>query len=173
MRSRTRSGPDFQGFLRDRSLAWNLAYCEGFESTGLISSEFFLQEIDDFLADADAAVHELWAWHLAEEFEHRNVAHDVLAALYPGYLRRLRGFRYCGRHLYGFSDRVRAHMLAIDRERGRIENAAAASVDERAFEVRERRFGLPRLLRVLAPGYSPHARPLQGPTRRWLARYEA
>ena len=68
-------------WLRDRSLAWNLAYCEGFESTGLIQSEFFLQEIDDLLVDADPAVHELWAWHLAEEFEHRNVAHDVLEAL--------------------------------------------------------------------------------------------
>ena len=32
---------DFDRFLREKSLAWNLAYCEGFECTGLVSAEFF------------------------------------------------------------------------------------------------------------------------------------
>lgn len=163
---------DFQRFLDEKSLAWNLAYCEGFESTGLLSSEFFLQEIDDLLESADPAVAELWRWHLAEEFEHRNVAHDVLKALYPGYRRRLAGFRFCGKHLFGFSGRVRAHMLAIDRERGRIRDDEAQRRALEAFEQREMRFQKPRIRKVLMPWYSPHPRPMQEPTRQVLAAYE-
>ena len=164
---------DFQRFLDDESLEWNLAYCEGFEATGLISSEFFLQEIDDVLDGADPAVRELWAWHLAEEFEHRNVCHDVLRALYPGYRRRVGGFRFCGQHLFGFTRRVRAHMLAVDEERGRIPAAEARRAALAAFEKREKRFQRPRIAKILMPWYSPHPRPLQEPTRARLAAYEA
>jgi predicted metal-dependent hydrolase len=164
---------DFRRFFAEQSLAWNLAYCEGFESTGLMQSEFFLQEIDDLLETADPAVSELWAWHLAEEFEHRNLAHDVLAALYPGWLHRLRGFRYCGRHLFGFTRRVRDHMLAIDLERGRVWGDAAQREAAAAFERRQSRFAWPRIARVLLPGYSPRPRAMQQPTRRVLASYDA
>ena len=164
---------DFERFLREESLAWNLAYCEGFEATGIVQSEFFLQEIDDVLETADPAVAELWRWHLAEEFEHRNVSHDVLKALYPGYVRRIRGFRFCGRHLFGFGGRVREHLLAIDRERGRVVVDAAYLARQRAFERRQRRFQLPRLAKVLLPGYSSHPRVLQEPTRRVLESYPA
>ena len=163
---------DFRRFGAERSLAWNLAYCEGFESTGVIQSEFFLQEIDDLLETADPAVTELWRWHLAEEFEHRHVAHDVLKALYPGWRRRLRGFRYCGRHLFGFTSRVRAHLLAIDAERGRLPEASSRRWSARGIEWRQRRFQLPRVARTLMPGYSPHPRPMQEPTRRVLAAYD-
>jgi len=163
---------DFDRFLAEKSLAWNLAYCEGFEATGLVQSEFFLQQIDDLLETADPAVTELWKWHLAEEFEHRNLAHDVLRALHPGWLRRLRGFRFCSSHLFGFSSRVREHMLAIDRERGRIGDAASLRPAARALAARQRRFQLPRLVRILAPGYSPQGRALPEPTRRVLLSYE-
>jgi hypothetical protein len=164
---------DFRRFLDEESLAWNLAYCEGFESTGLVSSEFFLQQIDDVLVDADPAVTELWRWHLAEEFEHRNVCHDVLKALYPGWRRRLGGFRYCGRHLFGFTNRVREHLLEIDRERGRVRDDEATRRANESFMRRERRFQGPRIARVLLPWYTPHPRPMQAPTRRVLASYES
>ena len=123
------------------------------------------------LADADPAVTELWRWHLAEEFEHRNVAHDVLKALAPGWLRRLRGFRFCSAHLFGFSARVREHMLAIDRERGRLRDDPAQRKAVRSYGRRQRRFGAPRALKVLLPWYSPHPRRMQDPTRRVLASY--
>ena len=163
---------DFRRFIDEMPLAWNLAYCEGFESMGIVQSEFFLQQIDDLLETADPAVSELWRWHLAEEFEHRNVSHDVLKALHPGWLRRLRGFRYCGRHLFGFSSRVREHMLAIDRERGRIRDDAAQREAFRAFERRQRRFQLPRIAKILMPWYDPHPRRMREPTRRVLASYD-
>lgn len=163
---------DFKRFFDEKPLDWNLAYCEGFESTGLFQSEFFLQEIDDLLETADPAVTELWRWHLAEEFEHRNVAHDVLRALAPGYLRRVRGFRNCGEHLYGFTNRVRDHLLAIDHERGRIADPEAERAAFKHFERRQSRFTLPRVAKVFLPGYSPHPRPMQQPTREVLAAYE-
>ena len=163
---------DFLRFSAEKSLAWNLAYCEGFESTGVIQSEFFLQEIDDLLENADPAVTELWRWHLAEEFEHRNVAHDVLKALYPGWRLRLSGFRECGRHLYGFTNRVREHMLAIDRERGRLRENDAYRRSARAVARRERAFQLPRVAKIFMPGYSPDSRAMQAPTRAALAEYD-
>lgn len=160
---------DFERFLAEESLEWNLAYCEGFECSGLISSEFFLQEIDDALEGADPAVRELWSWHLAEEFEHRNVTHDVLATVAPGWLHRLRGFRAFGEHLQGFTARVSAHLMAIDRERGRIDDATLAT--SRPFAKREGRFFRPRILKILMPWYSPHPRVARAPTREVLDAY--
>jgi predicted metal-dependent hydrolase len=162
---------DFQRFGSEMPLAWNLAYSEGFESAGVIQSEFFLHEIDDLLETADPAVTELWRWHLAEEFEHRNVVHDVLKALYPGWLARLKGFRFCGQHLFGFTSRVREHMLAVDRERGRLQENSASLRAARTIALRERRFQLPRLAKILTPWYSPHKRAMGTATQKVLARY--
>ncbi|MCH2172005.1 metal-dependent hydrolase [Myxococcota bacterium] len=161
---------DFEGFLRDRPLAWNLAYCEGFESSGVIASEFFLHAIDDLLETADPAVSALWRWHLAEEFEHRNVAHDVLKALFPGWRHRLRGFRFCSQHLFQFTARVRAHMSDIDRAEF-FKDTEDAGADAK-FRRRAARFHLPRIARVYMPWYSPHGRRMGEPTRRALAFFE-
>jgi predicted metal-dependent hydrolase len=163
---------DFRRFLDQQSLEWNLAYSEGFESVGLIMSEFFLQEIDDALEDADPAVRELWSWHLAEEFEHRAVAYDVLAAIDRSWIHRLRGLRSFARHLYGFTGRVCDHLVRIDRDRGRIrdEDGHVRKASKR-FARRESRFYAARVARVLTPWYRPHPRPLQAPTRRVLESY--
>lgn len=162
---------DFQRFLEEQSLDWNLAYSEGFECVGLIMSEFYLQEMDDALEDADPAVRELWAWHLAEEFEHRAVAHDVLAAVAPGYLHRMRGFRHFGQHLESFASRVAEHLTKIDLERGRI--AEQDLKGQRRFARRESLFYGKRIARLVMPWYRPHPRPMQPPTREVLDSYTA
>ncbi|MEM7411366.1 MAG: metal-dependent hydrolase [Myxococcota bacterium] len=163
---------DFQRFLAEEPLEWNLAYSEGFESVGLIMSEFFLQEIPDALEDADPAVRELWAWHLAEEFEHRSVVHDVLAAVAPGWVRRLQGFRFFGQHLYAFTARVCEHMTQIDRERGRLrDDDPRVQASAKRYARRESRFYAVRTAQLLTPWYRPHGRPLQAPTRRVLESY--
>lgn len=142
---------DYERFLRERSLGWNLAYCEGFECTGIPSAELFFGPAQPFLRSADPAIRDLWAWHLAEEFEHRCVCHDTLAALYPGTLRRLRGYVAFVRHLMRFCDRVAARLAAIDRERG-LYRAAAAEPDFRAISAR---FMRRKVLRILSPLYDP------------------
>lgn len=147
---------DFDRFLREKSLAWNLAYCEGFECTGLVSAEFFFGPAEPFLRTADPSARDLWAWHLAEEFEHRSVCHDVLRALHPGLLRRLRGYFDFLIHLQRYADRVAAHLAAVDRERGTA--PVAADEKNRAFDRVRNRFMLPRLARILLPTYDPAPR---------------
>jgi len=147
---------DFERFLREHSLAWNLAYCEGFECSGLVSAELFFGPGQSFLAGADPAPRELWAWHLAEEFEHRSVCHDVLRALYPGWLPRLRGYVAFLRHLQAFCDRVASFLRETDRARGALPPDAAAL--DRRFRRTALRFTLPRMLRILSPAYDPGRR---------------
>jgi predicted metal-dependent hydrolase len=164
---------DFARMLGEESLEFNLGYAAGFETTGLLMAEMFFDGCVDSLAGADPASAGLWGWHLAEEFEHRNVAHDVLKALYPGWLHRLGGLRYCGRHLFRFTSRVCEHMLAIDRERGRLCDDAALRRAARAFQWRRQRFQLPRFAKIFMPWYSPHPRRMQAPTRQVLAAYDS
>jgi predicted metal-dependent hydrolase len=74
---------DLMHFLETESLAWNLAYCEGFESAGAAMAEGWINgEVAAMCGDRGSAAMELWMWHLAEEFEHRSVVHDVLHRLY-------------------------------------------------------------------------------------------
>jgi len=147
---------DFERFLRERPLEWNLAYCEGFECSGLVSAELFFGPAEAFLADADPAPRELWAWHLAEEFEHRSVCHDVLHALHPGWMARLRGYVAFLRHLQAYCNRVARFLRDTDRERGAL--AADAAALDRRFQRTALRFTLPRMLRILSPFYDPARR---------------
>jgi predicted metal-dependent hydrolase len=161
---------DFASFLRERSLGWNLAYCEGFECSGIVGAEFFFGPGAAFLVGADPAPRELWAWHLAEEFEHRTVCHDALRALHPGYRRRIGGYFAFLRHLQSFCDRVAAHLLAVDRERGSLP-AGAVDLDRR-FRRAQLRFSLPRILKILSPAYDPAPRRASAALDAALLRYE-
>lgn len=162
---------DFERFLREKSLAWNLAYCEGFECTGLVSAEFFFGPAQPFLRTADPASRDLWSWHLAEEFEHRSVCHDVLAALHPGWLRRLRGYYDFLTHLQRYGNRVAEYLKSVDRERGTY--AADAEAKDREFDRVRGRFMLPRLARILSPFYDPAPRRTPPTLEAALRLYEA
>ncbi|MEM9174011.1 MAG: metal-dependent hydrolase [Myxococcota bacterium] len=162
---------DFERFLPERGLEWCLAYSEGFECTGLMYAEFVLEEIDDLMAQGDPKVAELWRWHLAEEFEHRSVTHDVLEALHPGWWRRMRGIHFCSRHLFGFTGRVKAFMIDLDIERGRLSPEARDLPSERQLDRRQARFMRPRLMKLLSPRYDPSIRTMGANTRKVLASY--
>jgi predicted metal-dependent hydrolase len=74
---------DLERFLETESLAWNLAYCEGFESTGSALAEAWIDGgIKEICGDHGSEPMRLWMWHMAEEFEHRAIVHDVLQRLY-------------------------------------------------------------------------------------------
>jgi predicted metal-dependent hydrolase len=161
---------DFDRFLREKSLAWNLAYCEGFECTGLVGAEFFFGPAEPFLRSADPATRDLWAWHLAEEFEHRSVCHDVLRALYPGTLRRLRGYIDFLTHLQAWGDRVARYLRSVDAARGTL--PADVDAKNRAFERARRRFMIPRQLRILSPFYDPAPRRASPALTAALAAYD-
>jgi predicted metal-dependent hydrolase len=58
---------DYQRFTRDKSLAWNLAFAEGFEALTTASARFsFERGLDGMLP----AARDLFTWYLVEEFEH-------------------------------------------------------------------------------------------------------
>lgn len=163
---------DFERMLSERSLRFNLAYCEGFESTGLIQAELYLEHLDDVLEGADPAVRDLWRWHLAEEFEHRSVCHDALRALHPGWLYRVGMYLYVLWHLNGHGRRVRRHLIAVDRARGRIPRDLRSRLRALRFSLRTLGFMLPRMLAVLSPFYDPRRRATSLAVERALAAYE-
>lgn len=148
---------DYDGFLAHKSLLFNAAYCEGFESIGIIQTEFFFEQIDDLLAGADPRVVALWKWHLAEEYEHRSVCFDVHRAIHGGfsYFSRLGGFFLAIRHLGKFGRDASKALLDIDRAKMTPEQLEASIKSEKTYRRRLNRFALPRLLRVLSPFYNP------------------
>ncbi|MDB5395189.1 MAG: metal-dependent hydrolase [Rhodospirillales bacterium] len=148
---------DYDEFLKTKSLRFNAAYCEGFESLGIIQAEFFFTQIDDLLAGADPRVVALWKWHLAEEYEHRSVCFDVHKAISRpfSYASRLGGFFLAVRHLSKFGKDVSDALLACDRVRMTEGQRATSISSEKTYRKRFGRFALPRLLNVLSPFYNP------------------
>ena len=152
-------GRDYERMLRELSLRANAAYCEGFESLGIIHAEFFFERIDDLLAGADARLVKLWKWHLAEEFEHRSVCYEVHRALGGGYFGRIRGFLRALRHLGRYGKSVSDYLLAVDS--GPDEPRAAPGFVSRSRGATARAScvsALPRLLYVFSPAYNPRAK---------------
>jgi len=164
---------DYAYFLEQKSLRFNIAYAEGFESLGIIYAAFFFEHIDDLLAGADPSVARLWQWHLAEEFEHRNVCHDVYHALYGGYWPRLYGLLYALWHLGGYGARVTAYLLRCDRQSMTWRERLASRWRAARYQWRLIRFALPRVLGVMSPGYSPRNRPAPRGADALLADIEA
>ena len=149
---------DYARMLARDSLKANAAYCEGFESLGIIHAEFFFERIADLLEGADPRLVRLWQWHLAEEFEHRTVCFDVLRALGGGYFARVGGFLRAMRHLGRYGKKVSDHFLAVDRSAMGVEARAESLHLEKQYRARFMRFALPKLLSVFSPFYDPRRR---------------
>ncbi|WP_165323825.1 metal-dependent hydrolase [Rhizorhabdus phycosphaerae] len=146
---------EYEAMLKTRSLRDCAAYCEGFESLGLIQAEFFFGHVDDLLEGADTRIVRLWQWHLAEEFEHRSVCFDVHRQLGGGYLSRVRGFALAARHLGQWGKRVSDHLIACDTAALDAASRARLNAEEQTYRRRLLRFSLPRILAVLSPAYDP------------------
>lgn len=149
---------DYEQFLAERSLKFNLAYSEGFESLGIIYTEFFFERIDDLLRDADPEVVMLWKWHLAEEFEHRNVCHDLYQALFGGYWYRIYGLVYAFLHLGGYGSRATACLVRTDQASMTPRQRRSSRWRHFSYQLRLMAFALPRVLKILSPRYSPDHR---------------
>jgi len=79
---------DYQRFTRTRSLRWNVAYAEGFEAM-TCASALAIAVHGGFDYAASLPGGEMWAWHMAEEIEHRTVAFGVFAHLDGSYPYRM------------------------------------------------------------------------------------
>lgn len=154
---------DYERMLEKRSLMFNLAYCEGFESlsgTGLI---FFTDAFAPYLEGADERALDLWKWHMAEEHEHRSLVNDVYHALYghgwKAYAMRIFALLYAAVHILTFKSRVYAVLIGKDR-------VAMSKAEVKASKAREKEVArvamapMRKLLpKIFAKSYDPSQRP--------------
>ena len=160
---------DFARMLREESLEWNLGYSAGFETTGMVTAQLFFQCALEGREDADPAVDGLWGWHLAEEYEHRCVAFDVLRAIGGSYRQRLRMFFYQAEHLHTFGTKAARLMRAQDEAAGvtLVANPEQAA-RHRKIERRQARFAQWRIAKALMPWHDPRRHPPLVPADRFL-----
>ena len=134
-----------------RSLAFNLAYAEGFESMALAIGQMLIEDREHLFGNSESGVASLVLWHFVEEIEHKNVAFDVFEHLYGNYFRRVHGLLYAMTHIFLLTRSTYQALLKEDglwrSLRSRI---ALALVIGRIF-----RKLTPRFLRILIPGYDP------------------
>jgi predicted metal-dependent hydrolase len=155
---------DLENFAATRSLRFNLAYSEGFESLGPPAAELWFEHSDALLAGADYEAVAMWKWHMAEEFEHREVcyrtfkrlyANGLLGGLWFGWFYRLYGFLFVFFHLGAYTKAVRNLMIERDRRDMTPEALAASRRNMQAVTRLALRRILPALLPVLSPFYDP------------------
>ena len=172
---------DLDEFLSRRSLKFNLAYAEGFESLGPPSARLWFEKSDAFLAGADYEAVALWKWHMAEEFEHREVCFRLYKTLFAqglwgrfwnGWLYRVYGFCFAVRHLGAYTSNVRSVMIQADRATMTAEELARSRENGRAVARLMRRHFLPQLLLVFLPFYNPGRKRPPKDLDAYLARFE-
>jgi uncharacterized protein len=166
---------DYERYLKERSLRFNIAYSEGFESMGCAAAQVFFEDLDEFLEGSDQRAADLWRWHLAEEFEHREVCYQVYKAMYGNgvfsWLYRVYGFVSAVRHIGGHTRRLAEAMIAKDREGMNEAELAASEVRLNAYRNKVKKASLKRLVQVLSPFYNPARRVPSPGMAELLARY--
>lgn len=158
---------------QSRSLAFNVAYCAGFESIATFDARYLFEECDRFFEGADPHGANLLLWHVAEEFEHRGVCHDAFKAISGNYFLRMYGLFYAFWHVGGVfleaEKLVLEHYcrdLSADQRRRSLRRS-------RALFWRQIRYVAPRMLRILLPGYHPGRLPVPARIAAALERFRS
>ena len=79
----------FGWLRRHTSDRFGLAFAAGFETVAFTAARWTAKRQQSLFAGADVQPSALFLWHLAEEVEHKAVAHDVYEATGGGRLRRV------------------------------------------------------------------------------------
>lgn len=143
----------YDRFTSTKSLAWNLAYAEAFESitTASAITQFEMRMFDGMTAPLG----DLFAWHIMEELEHRTVAFEVLEAVRPGYLYRVVVGTRCLLHYLAWTSRL---YKAMKKAAPEIVNQPIGREEKKRRDRIRRDFlrkTFPRWLAVYKPGYHP------------------
>jgi len=155
---------DLDRFFETRSLKFLLAYADGFESLGAVAGGVWFEKSDAFLEGADENAVALWKWHMAEEFEHREVCFKFYHAMFGrglwkaivnGYFYRVYGFLFALVHLGAYTKKVTAYLLEVDRQAMGEAEKAKLDADVKAMDAFQRRQVLPQLLKNFLPWYDP------------------
>ena len=144
---------DYRRFTKTRSLAFNLAYAEGFEAMTAAMAIVFTGEDH---SKWNPELLDLFTWHLVEELEHRTVAFDVYEHVHGRYATRLFVGVYAQYHLLRFLIRASEAMAVGD---PRMQTEFGGAKGWRARRPRLLRLltrkVLPRVARSWRPGYDP------------------
>jgi len=140
---------DYRRFNAEKSQRFNLVYAEGFEA---MTCAMAMTMFDDAAAGEGLGAsgrfgewQKLWAWHAAEEIEHRTVAFNVYEHLVGSWTYRVAGSLRAQGHFHRAVDEMQRILLASQGERRRhhvppwLKN------------------GRSRYLRTFLPGYDPGA----------------
>jgi predicted metal-dependent hydrolase len=155
---------DLERFRKTRSLKFLLAYADGFESLGAVSGRIWFENSDEMLEGADPNAVALWKWHMAEEFEHREVCFDVYHALFSrglwnavvnGYFYRIYGFVFALLHLKSHMDRMREYMLDVDRRAMTPAEKEKLERDTKEYKAFQKKYFFAQLLKNFLPWYDP------------------
>jgi len=73
-----RAGKRIFGLLAKRSVAFGVAFAAAFEIVAFASARWAEAGLRRYFTGADEQSATLFLWHLAEEIEHKGIAHDVL-----------------------------------------------------------------------------------------------
>lgn len=172
---------DLQGFIENRSLKFMLAYADGFESLGAVQGGIWFGRMDALLEGADPNAVALWKWHMAEEFEHREVCFQIYHSLYSrglwgkiwnGYFYRVYGCIYAMVHLQGYMGRMFSYMVKQDRQTMSEAEQEKLGRDIEALKRFQKRVFFPQLLKNLLPWYNPGRKPVPEGLFDFLRQYE-
>lgn len=167
-------------FLKNRSLKFLLAYADGFESLGAVSGCIWFEQSDAFLKDADPNMIALWKWHMAEEFEHREVCFQIYHALFGrgvwkaivnGYFYRIYGFLFAMVHLNRHMSRMARYMMDVDKAKMTAAEKQKVEADEKLFKKFLLKTARPLLYNFL-PWYNPGRKRMPKGLMEYLKRFE-
>lgn len=161
---------EFDSFLENNTIEFCLGYVEGFEAWGIVWSQLWFEELEEYKRGSLPQPLALFSWHYSEEFEHRDVAFKLYMALtargslwrriYYGYFYRIWMTRFAIQHMAKHSRRARNHLLEVDR--------SAMTLEERNTSVERENTMLWQIGTLLKKGtralYSPFYHPAR---KRW------
>jgi len=153
---------DYDRFLQTKSLQFNLAYCEGFEAMSAIPTTCFFEDFDELWAASDPRAEALWKWHLAEEYEHREVVHSVYTALYGrgpvAYVRRIWGFTFATWHILSNISKVSKALLKRERVGMTADELSASKAREKTVSGLASKHFFTHIFAIFSPFYDPSKR---------------
>ncbi len=144
-----------QTMRKQRSLAFNVAYCAGFETTATFSAKYALEACDGFFKGADSYGANLFQWHVAEEFEHRATCHKAFHAVSGNYFIRMAGLIYSFWHINKIFNAAARIVFVKYREGMTPDERRQSKRVQRRLVARQMAYLLPRMLRLVSPFYDP------------------
>ena len=157
---------DYERFLQEKPLEWLLAYCEGFEAFGSNTAETWLDgRMEGSIEGADPQIVAMFRWHLAEEYEHRTVAHRVYQRLgstggpVRTYVRRLRGLYDAAVHMMGYAKQLEKYLIETDQKDMTPSELAASNARLKQAKKVKAAPSPKAFLKILSPRYNPEHTP--------------